>query len=208
MGLHHWFRHRHEHRDAFFEHLRHWYDFGRHRHGGGEGEGDGGFGFGGMFGRRHGGGRMFGHGDLKLVLLALISEQPRHGYELIRTIEDMFQGSYAPSPGVVYPTLTLLEEMGYARIDSEESNRKRYAITDEGRAFLAQNQATVDAIMARMEMSARIAAKLAMPAAIRQAMHTLKHALLSHGREWTPAEALRVRTILETAAEQIARGPK
>src|SRR6185369_7011093 len=115
---------------------------------------------------------------------------------------------YAPSPGVVYPTLTLLEEMGYARIDSEESNRKRYAITPEGQAFLALHQATVDAIMQRMEMSARFAAKLAMPSVIRQAMHTLKHALFSHVHEWTPAEAQRIRAILEAAAEQIARGPK
>ena len=87
-------------------------------------------------GGRRGGGRMFGHGDLKLLLLALIEQEPRHGYELIRTIEDMFHGQYSPSPGTVYPTLTLLEEMGYVVAQSEEGGRKRYAITDEGRAFL------------------------------------------------------------------------
>ncbi len=61
-------------------------------------------------GARRGGGRLLGHGDLKLLLLALIEQQPRHGYELIRTIEEMFLGQYSPSPGAIYPTLTMLEE--------------------------------------------------------------------------------------------------
>ena len=83
---------------------------------GGRGGGDFFAGFSEMRGGgRRGGGRMFGHGDLKLLLLALIEQQPRHGYELIRIIEDMFHGHYSPSPGAIYPTLTMLEELGTPR---------------------------------------------------------------------------------------------
>jgi DNA-binding PadR family transcriptional regulator len=157
-------------------------------------------------GRR--GGRMFGHGDLKLLLLALIEQEPRHGYELIRTIEDMFHGQYSPSPGTVYPTLTLLEEMGYVAAHSEEGGRKRYAITDEGRAFLDENRDTVEAVMESTERKARFAAKLATPMAIRNAVHGLKHALAMRVSKWDKAEAERVVAILERAAREIASGGK
>ena len=80
-------------------------------HGQGHGRGRGGGGFG-----RRGGGRVFGPGDLRLVLLALVAEQPRHGYELIKEIEDLTGGEYSPSPGVIYPTLSLLEETSMDRI--------------------------------------------------------------------------------------------
>ena len=183
--------------------------FGR-RHGGGGGGGEfftdwndlrGG-------GGRRGGGRMFGHGDLKLLLLALIEQQPRHGYELIRMIEDMFHGHYSPSPGAIYPTLTMLEELGYAVVQNEQGGRKLYAITDEGRAFLDENRAAVDAVTARTEHSARMAAKMAMPMAVRKAMHALKHALLMRGADWDKAEAQRIATILERAASEIAAGER
>lgn len=157
-------------------------------------------------GRRGGGGRMFGHGDLKLLLLALIEQQPRHGYELIRIIEDMFHGHYSPSPGAIYPTLTMLEELGYAQIENEQGNRKLYAITDAGRAFLDENRAEVDAVTARTEHSARMAAKMSAPMAVRKAMHALKHALLMRGTTWDKAEAQRVAAILERAASDIAAG--
>jgi DNA-binding PadR family transcriptional regulator len=155
-------------------------------------------------GRRGGGGRMFGHGDLKLLLLALIEQQPRHGYELIRIIEDMFHGHYSPSPGAIYPTLTMLEELGYAQVESEQGNRKLYAITEAGRAYLDENRAEVDAVTARTEHSARMAAKMAAPMAVRKAMHALKHALLMRGATWDKAEAQRVAAILERAASDIA----
>ena len=87
-------------------------------------------------GRRGRGGRFFDQGDLRLVILALLAEQPRHGYEIIKAIEERLGGAYAPSPGVVYPTLTWLEELGYAEVQSAQGNRKLYAITAEGRAFL------------------------------------------------------------------------
>ncbi|HEY1856033.1 PadR family transcriptional regulator [Acidocella sp.] len=82
-------------------------------------------------------------------MLGLIAEKPRHGYEIIKEIEDRLAGSYSPSPGVVYPTLTLLEELGHAEV-TESDGKKCYAITEEGTAFLAANQATVDAALARM----------------------------------------------------------
>lgn len=95
-------------------------------------------------------GRMFRQGDLRLLLLALIAENPRHGYELIREIEARLAGAYAPSPGVVYPTLTLLEEMGFVTSTVTEGTKRQYTITPEGEAHLAENQADVDAIFDRM----------------------------------------------------------
>ncbi|MGH8124814.1 MAG: PadR family transcriptional regulator [Rhodanobacteraceae bacterium] len=157
-------------------------------------------------GRRGGRGRMFGHGDLKLLLLALIEQEPRHGYELIRTIEDMFHGQYSPSPGTVYPTLTMLEEMGHVAAQSEESGRKRYAITGEGRAFLDKNRDAVEAVTASTERKARFAAKLAAPMALRKTMHMLKHALAMRITKWDKAEGERVIAILERAARDIAFG--
>ena len=78
-----------------------------------------------------GGGRMFDQGHLKFVILRLLDEKPRHGYEIIKEIEDRFGGMYSPSPGTVYPTLTMLEDLGYARARPEESGKKIYEITDE-----------------------------------------------------------------------------
>jgi DNA-binding PadR family transcriptional regulator len=114
--------------------------------------GEGHHGHWGRHGRRHGGGmrRMFDHGDLKFVVLALIAEQPRHGYEIIKEIEHRVGGSYAPSPGVIYPLLTMLEEMGLAELSASEGAKKLYAITEQGRAELADNKAGVDALFARI----------------------------------------------------------
>jgi DNA-binding PadR family transcriptional regulator len=112
-------------------------------------------GFGGRgFGRhrRHGGGRSrpFEHGELRFVLLQLLAEAPRHGYELIKAIEEGMGGAYSPSPGVIYPTLTMLEELGYATV-AESDGKKLYAVTPAGQAFLDANRATVDAIFERMQ---------------------------------------------------------
>lgn len=96
-------------------------------------------------------GRMFQHGDLRLLILALIAETPRHGYEIIREIESRLGGAYAPSPGVVYPTLTLLEDLGYVTSATTEGSKRQYTITDAGTAHLAENQATIDAIFARID---------------------------------------------------------
>ena len=101
-----------------------------------------------LFGRsRHGGraglGRFFAHGDLRLVILHLIAERPRHGYDIIKAIEERVGGTYSPSPGVIYPTLTLLEEQGFVTVAAEEGGRKLHAITEEGRAFLEANRRTL-----------------------------------------------------------------
>ena len=91
-------------------------------------------------------GRLFEQGDLKYVILRLLEEKPRHGYEIIKELEGRFGGSYVPSPGTVYPTLTMLEDLGYARAVPEEGGKKVYEITDEGRKYLAEHSTTVDDI--------------------------------------------------------------
>jgi DNA-binding PadR family transcriptional regulator len=117
----------------------------------------GGFGFGrhGMGGGRGmdpddlRAGRMLAQGDLRLIALALIAEQPRHGYEIIKLMEEKTADWYSPSPGIVYPTLTYLEEAGYVT-GSAEGAKKLYAITDEGRAYLKANQDVADAVLDRL----------------------------------------------------------
>jgi DNA-binding PadR family transcriptional regulator len=95
-----------------------------------------------------GGGRRFGRGDLKYVILDLLQESPRHGYDIIRALEERFHGFYTPSAGSVYPTLQLLEDQGY--VTSEQRDGKRvYTITDAGRAFLKENAETVEDVHAR-----------------------------------------------------------
>jgi DNA-binding PadR family transcriptional regulator len=94
-------------------------------------------------------GRMLATGDLRLIALGLIAEQPRHGYEIIKVLEDKTAGWYSPSPGVVYPTLTFLEEAGYVTAQTEGA-KKLYTITEEGRAHLAENRDFVDAVLERM----------------------------------------------------------
>src|SRR5437764_12650405 len=97
-----------------------------------------------------GGGRMFDQGHLKFVILRLLDEKPRHGYEIIKELEGRFGGSYAPSPGTVYPTLTMLEDLGYAHVVPEEGGKKIYEITEEGRKHLAEHSTTVDDIFDRI----------------------------------------------------------
>ena len=94
-------------------------------------------------------GRMLAQGDLRLIALALIAEQPRHGYEIIKVLEDRTAGWYSPSPGIVYPTLTYLEETGYVAGQAEGA-KKLYTITEEGRAHLEQNRDLVDGVLARL----------------------------------------------------------
>jgi DNA-binding PadR family transcriptional regulator len=109
------------------------------------------------FGGRHGGGgdmmragRMLAQGDLRLLALALIAEQPRHGYEIIKVLEDRTEGWYAPSPGIVYPTLTYLEEAGYVTAQADGA-KKLYTITAEGQSYLDANREFVDAVLNRLD---------------------------------------------------------
>jgi DNA-binding PadR family transcriptional regulator len=94
--------------------------------------------------------RVFDQGDLRFVILKLISEQPRHGYEIIKEIEEKVGGAYSPSPGVIYPTLTLLEELGFVTVEAAEGGKKLYRVTEAGQALLAEKQAVVDGIFRRM----------------------------------------------------------
>ena len=95
-------------------------------------------------GRRGRGGRMFEQGDLKLVILRLLEEKPRHGYDIIKELETRSSGAYTPSPGTVYPTLTMLEDLGYARAVPEEGGKKIYEITEEGKKHLGEHSSTVN----------------------------------------------------------------
>src|ERR1700739_4724755 len=106
-------------------------------------------------GRGGGLGRFFAHGDLRLVILHLIAEKPRHGYEIIKEIEEQVAGAYSPSPGVIYPTLTLLEELGYVTVSTGDGAKKLHEITEEGRAFLDANRPAVDALLASMAETSR-----------------------------------------------------
>lgn len=137
--------HCHSHEGKWAAGRRHW------RHGGGSGGRHGGFG--GRFGE---GGedlmrarRMLAQGDLRLVALALIAEAPRHGYEIIKLLEEKTADWYSPSPGIVYPTLTYLEEAGYVTA-STEGSKKLYTITEDGRAYLDSNRDLVDVVLDRL----------------------------------------------------------
>lgn len=185
----------------------------KHRHKGGMGRHHSHRGFCEMRGMGHPGGgrgrgrggRLFDYGELRLLVLSLIADQPAHGYELIKTIEERFGGSYTPSPGVIYPTLSWLEDMGYAQVQPE-GGRKSFAITDEGKAFLAENAPAVEALQARMGGEQRHGH----PAGhiqIRRAMENLKTALRLRFREGAAGQATidEIAAAIDAAAERIGK---
>jgi DNA-binding PadR family transcriptional regulator len=149
--------------------------------------------------------RVFAPGDLKLLLPALIAEQPCHGYDLIRRIETLFDGAYSPSPGVIYPTLTFLEESELIAGDAE-GGKKRYTITDAGRLFISEQTVALDGIRLRMEVSKRSLRGHDRPPEIHEAVHNLRHALHSHHGRWSPEEIVRVAALLNSTAQAIADG--
>jgi DNA-binding PadR family transcriptional regulator len=161
-------------------------------------------------GERHGrgrrGGRLFDHGDLRFVILRLIAEKPRHGYEIIKAIEDQVGGAYSPSPGVVYPTLTMLEELGYATVGATEGARKLYAATPEGLAFLDANRPAVDAVLARIDAARSAYGDGPAPQIVR-AMENLRLALRLRLRRGplTEVELQAITTALDGAATTIER---
>jgi DNA-binding PadR family transcriptional regulator len=104
-------------------------------------------------------GRMLAQGDLRLIALALIDEQPRHGYDIIKALQEKTSDWYSPSPGIVYPTLTYLEEIGQLTAQPEGS-KKLYMITEDGRTHLAQNRELVDAVMKRLAFIGEKAARI------------------------------------------------
>lgn len=167
----------------------HFENRGRHGHGHGHGHHGmrGGWGHHG----RHWGGRgergmrsegrsrrMFDGGELRLVLLKLIADEPRHGYDLIRQIEELTGGAYAPSPGVVYPTITLLDDMGFIAQQESEGAKKAFGITEAGTAELEANAELVTTLMARLTALGREREKTDVKS-VRRAMGNLREVLIN-----------------------------
>ena len=153
------------------------------------------------------GGRVFCHGGLRFVLLQLIADKPSHGYELIKSIEDRLGGAYSPSPGTVYPTLTLMEEQGYLSVEEADAGgRKRYRITDAGSTFLEENRTTADAMLARMQGGVDGAGpRGGRPPQVTRAIENLKLAMrMRLSREaLTPEQANAFAAVLDRAAQQL-----
>ena len=120
--------------------------------------------------------RMFEGGELRLVLLLLIEGEPRYGYDIIRDIEARTGGAYSPSPGIIYPTLTLLEEMGFVQTSAADGPKKIHAITPAGRAHLGEARALADAALARLDVL-RQRAEAVDAGPVHRAMSNLKTAL-------------------------------
>src|SRR5262249_17261287 len=177
------------------------------------------FGPGHGWGGRHGmgggnmmrAGRMLAQGDLRLIALALIAEQPRHGYEIIKVLEDKTAGWYSPSPGIVYPTLTYLEEAGYVTAEVEGA-KKRYAIPDEGRAHLDENRDFVDAVLERLAFIGERVTRMrrrfgddddrrGMPPLVRAAIENLREVAAKRLDDDAEAEAKVVEVLARAAAE-------
>lgn len=148
---------------------------------------------------------MFDHGEIRLLVLALLAEQPRHGYELIKLIEERFGGAYAPSPGVIYPTLAWLDDMGLAEVEAEQGNRKRYSITPEGKAQLDENRAAAEALLARA--GGEGSGRHGLPTQVIRAMGNLKLAmrLRMRDRPVDEAAAQAIATALDAAATAVER---
>lgn len=146
--------------------------------------------------------------ELRLVLLKLIGESPRHGYELIQAVGERAGGGYGPSPGVVYPALAMLEDMGLIERTGETGARKAFAITAAGEKDLADNKAVVDELFARLAALADMQARFD-AAPVRRAMENLRNVLRATlGREAPGKSRVHdVAAILDTAAQQIERLP-
>ena len=148
---------------------------------------------------------MFDNGELRLILLHLVAEQPRHGYDLIRAIEELSGGAYAPSPGVVYPTLTLLSDMGQLTEQAGDGARKAFAITDAGKTQLTEHATTVKALLERLGAAAELRERTdATP--VRRAMHNLKSVLMDKLADRSDKDmVLKAVALLDEAAQKIER---
>jgi DNA-binding PadR family transcriptional regulator len=157
-------------------------------------------------GRGRGRGRIFAGDELRLVLLKLIGDGPRHGYDLIRAIEELTGGAYAPSPGVVYPTLTLLADMELIVEQESEGARKLFAITPAGEAHLAERAQEVEALLARLDGLGE-ARERSNRGPVRRAMGNLKSALHGklHGEDENEELPHEIAAILDEAVRKIER---
>jgi DNA-binding PadR family transcriptional regulator len=160
-----------------------------------------GHGHGGPFGRS---GRLFEHGMLRLIILALVAEQPRHGYEIIKALEERTAGLYAPSPGVIYPTLTLLEETGDIAVQSTDGAKKLYAVTEAGQATLDSNRKAIDAVFGRFE-AIRSASKPERDPRIVRAIDNFRTALAMKARSGnlSPEQVSALTKLLDETARKI-----
>lgn len=162
-------------------------------------------GFGPRGRHRHGRmGRLFEHGDLRFVILALLEEQPRHGYELIKELEERTGGAYRPSAGVIYPTLALLEDEGLIRPAGGETGRKLYEVTDAGREALDKNRTAVEGVFARMQEAAS-SSEVSRPR-VGRAMMNLGMALQTRlSRPVTPEQLDRIVNMIDDTANAIEK---
>ncbi|ACL16573.1 PadR family transcriptional regulator [Methanosphaerula palustris] len=162
-------------------------------------------GFGGRGHGAFGGGRerLFNSGDFKLVVLKLLSEQPSYGYQLIKTMEQRLAGGYTPSAGVIYPTLTMLEEEGLA-IVSSENNKKIYSVTPEGVQYLQTNEGRVTELFNHLEEAGRHFQRGRSPE-LMQAFHNLRGAVAARvSRESvTPEQISKITEAINAAAKAI-----
>jgi DNA-binding PadR family transcriptional regulator len=161
----------------------------------------------GRFGRRWGGfggfgqgpgERFFGRGDLKYIILDLLKDQPRHGYDIIRALEDRMRGYYRPSPGSVYPTLQMLEDLGYVT-SSQQEGKKVYSITDEGRRYLTEQQSTIDDIRTRIS-AGWDAAQRPEVSDLMHELQQLARALFRHGTRGALHDPERLRKLRDIVA--------
>ncbi len=192
---------------GFMRGMGHGGPYGRHGGFGDSFDGEGrGHGHGHGRGGRGRGGRMFGQGELRLLLLSLLGAEARHGYDLIRAVEALTGGAYAPSPGVVYPTLSLLVDEGLIAEAPGEGARRAFVATEAGLAEIAAKADDIAAITARLQALGEATGREASPSIMR-AMANLKLAL--RGRVFSAAfddsVAHRIADILDEAARQIER---
>lgn len=149
--------------------------------------------------------RPLGRGDLRLLLLALLAQAPRHGYELIQLVSEMFMRVYTPSAGSVYPLLADFEKQRWVAAE-EDGGRKRYRITAIGQAQLKLREADVEAAQLRARHSARAITKASLPPPVREAMHRLKKSLVLRNGRWQDIDAERVAALLDQAAALVRQG--
>ena len=143
----------------------------------------------------------FQKGDLKYVILDLLKDKPRHGYDIIRELEEKSHGTYKPSPGAVYPTLQMFEDMGYTT-STELDGKKTYTITEEGLSFLAERKDSADEVRSHMKRrwSFKNIGRMAM---VMKEYHALEHVLGSGFRTLDADQTKRIREILINARNEI-----
>lgn len=168
--------------------------------------GDGRGGRGGSFGRHRGGPfggrgpRMFDPGALRLVVLGLIAEEPRHGYDIIKALEAKFQGAYSPSPGAIYPMLQMLEEADLV-VSEANGNKRRYSITDQGKAYLEENAAELARINAQIDEVSADSGEISLGDEVKDIARAV-FMRLRRG-QYTPEQARKARDILRKARRDL-----